>query len=104
MTLLEFNPRWIHPNVFLFECPCGCKGTNRALLLSCKNIDMPSHDQFDLFANRLGEDWNMTVVPMKSDCAWTFSGTDFASLTITPSIDASASGHWHGCITNGNIK
>ena len=25
-------------------------------------------------------------------------------LTVTPSIDASASGHWHGRITNGEIR
>lgn len=29
---------------------------------------------------------------------------DFTNLTLTPSIDASASGHWHGFITNGEIQ
>jgi len=27
-----------------------------------------------------------------------------AELTVTPSIDASASGHWHERITNGEIR
>ncbi len=36
---------------------------------------------------------------------WDLQGPDdFATLTLTPSIDASQSGHWHGYITNGEIK
>jgi len=35
---------------------------------------------------------------------WNLVGAeDFNSLTLTPSIDASASGHWHGFITNGEV-
>lgn len=41
------------------------------------------------------------VVSCKSDCAWQRTGDDFASMSVTPSIDASAAGHWHGFITNG---
>jgi hypothetical protein len=104
MRLTDLNPRWLTPNVFVFECPCGCYGTPRALWLSCKNIVLPSHDQFELFATTIGEDWNMTTVPMKAEFAWTFSGSDFSMLTVTPSIDASASGHWHGFITNGVVR
>jgi hypothetical protein len=29
---------------------------------------------------------------------------DFSTLTITPSVDASNSGHWHGFITNGEAQ
>ena len=29
---------------------------------------------------------------------------NFATMTITPSIDASASGNWHGFIVNGEIR
>jgi len=43
------------------------------------------------------------VVLTKEECAWTMSSQDFLTMSITPSIDASASGHWHGYITNGNI-
>lgn len=43
------------------------------------------------------------IVPCRKDFAWTFSSNDFATLSITPSLDASASGHWHGFITNGEI-
>jgi len=34
---------------------------------------------------------------------WLRTGDTFETLTLTPSIDASASGHWHGHIHNGEI-
>lgn len=34
---------------------------------------------------------------------WTLTGTSFEDMSLSPSIDASASGHWHGFITNGNV-
>lgn len=34
---------------------------------------------------------------------WTAIGEDLDNVTITPSIDASKAGHWHGFITNGQI-
>jgi hypothetical protein len=66
---------------------------------------MGIRQQFELFtAAGIEEDLpRYGTVPMREDYAWTFSGKDFATITITPSIDASASGHWHGCITNGEI-
>ena len=35
---------------------------------------------------------------------WHRTGDTFETLTLTPSIDASKSGHWHGFITQGEIK
>jgi len=35
---------------------------------------------------------------------WTRAGESFETLTLTPSIDASESGHWHGFITNGEVS
>lgn len=34
---------------------------------------------------------------------WTRVGDTFETLTLSPSINASASGHWHGFIQNGAI-
>lgn len=101
MLLAELEPRWIHPNVFVFLCP-HC----RKDFLSCKNAEMSQRDQWALFEKEFGEDWNTLVVPMNPDTVWTISSTepgDKETLTVTPSIDASASGHWHGHITNGVI-
>jgi hypothetical protein len=35
---------------------------------------------------------------------WTRSGAGFDTLTLTPSIDASSTGHWHGLIRDGLIE
>ena len=99
MRLTELEPRWIHPNLFIFKCPHCQKD-----LLTCKNVVMSSRDQHDLFEKTFGEDWNMLIVPCKESMAWTFSGDNFETLSVTPSIDASASGHWHGTITNGEMQ
>ena len=34
---------------------------------------------------------------------WQRTGETFDSLTLSPSIDASATGHWHGFIANGEV-
>lgn len=38
-----------------------------------------------------------------SKTIWTLIGTSFNDLSLTPSIDASKTGHWHGHIKNGEI-
>lgn len=98
MKLTDLNPRWIHENVFVFDCP-HCRKT----LLSCKNIAMDISTQFDIFVAAFGEGNAYKIVPMKRETAWGISGKDFANMTVTPSIDASASGHWHGFIKDGMI-
>lgn len=35
---------------------------------------------------------------------WQRSGDTLETLTLSPSIDASASGHWHGFIVDGEIR
>jgi len=65
---------------------------------------MSSQEQYDLFEKVLGKDWNMVVVGCKEAMAWNISGQSFENMTVTPSIDASGSGHWHGNITNGVIQ
>ena len=106
MRLTELDPRWIHPNVFAFLCP-HC----RKFYLICKNVEMKKSEQYELFEKEFGPDWNERVVPAKPEMAWTITGTVppgnaafIQDCTVTPSIDASASGHWHGFITAGEIK
>lgn len=99
MRLVDLMPRWIHPNLFVFLCP-HCQG----ILLSCKNAVMKRSEQWDLIDREFGEDAGHLVVLSRPEFAWTMSGTDFRTMTITPSINAEASGHWHGHITLGEIK
>jgi hypothetical protein len=67
---------------------------------------MSHKQQFDIFrtADLDPHGPRYAVVPMKEDVAWNIGGRDFESMSITPSIDASASGHWHGHVTNGEIR
>lgn len=58
-------------------------------------------------AERMFGDDDYTIVPCKQEIGWAVAGgiehATFEALSVTPSIDASASGHWHGFITNGEI-
>ncbi|SRR5260370_31587532 len=106
MKLIELEPRWIHHNVFVFLCP-HCRG----ILLVCKNVEMSEAEEYAILEKEFGEDWNTLIVPARASFAWSISGSvppepNMAfplDLTVTPSIDASASGHWHGFITKGEI-
>lgn len=101
MKLSDLNPRWAidadiviggvthhdedrHGMAISFDCPhCG----EQRLAVWFKNpIDggPPSDD----------------VDPQHQ---WQRAGTTFEDLTLTPSIDASQWGHWHGFITNGEV-
>jgi hypothetical protein len=98
MRLVDLFPRWVHPNIFAFLCP-HC----RQVFLTCKNVPMSRHAQCEIFwKDPIGES---EVVPCKPEMAWNFPSDGlFSTLTVTPSLDASASGHWHGWITSGEIK
>jgi hypothetical protein len=80
-------------------------------LLTCKRVVLTHRQQCELWREVFGWDeedneanfGGVTVVLCKETCAWTISGEDFDTLTVTPSIDASASGHWHGFLTAGQI-
>lgn len=101
MKLIELDPRWFEFNDqragFTFLCP-HCRVTR----LACKTIPIAVRDQCVIFAREFPGNGG-DVVPAKQDFAWTITGIDLHTLTVTPSIDASASGHWHGNITNGLI-
>jgi hypothetical protein len=34
---------------------------------------------------------------------WRREGDTFDTLTLSPSVDASPSGHWHGFVRNGEV-
>lgn len=35
---------------------------------------------------------------------WSRSGDSFQTLTLSPSVDASAQGHWHGFVIDGRVR
>jgi hypothetical protein len=111
MKLTELDPRWLVADGkrvgFVFLCP-HCRTT----WVSCFTTAMPHisgqdyHDcQAALFALAIPEVPSHEVVPCRRNYAWNASPpvnqATFENLSVTPSLDASASGHWHGHITNG---
>lgn len=69
-----------------FECPC-CRGTARTTRLAV------------FFANPIDG-----KPPSDDHKLWARAGDSYDSMTLSPSIDASASGHWHGFIENGSVR
>jgi hypothetical protein len=98
MRLVDLLPRWIHPQIFVFLCP-HCQ----AVFLSCKSVAMSIREQCEVFEKDPIGEHGVTAVLCKASCAWAIEGTDFETMTVTPSLDASAAGHWHGFISGGMI-
>lgn len=105
MRLIDLEPRWFahagNPHaVFVFLCP-HCNTTGRKVRLSCTVVAIKGSEQRDIFEAAYGED---AIVVGCKFLTWNMEGgPSFETMTITPSLDASASGHWHGFITSGRI-
>lgn len=104
MKLTDLAPEWITPDMFVFKNPTGGDDW-----LTCKRVPMTNKEQHKLIYGDWMDESTKTkwcgkcVVATNPDVAWHFEGNDFATLTVSPSIDASASGNWHGFIKNGEI-
>lgn len=86
MKLLDLKPRWYtdsnrERHGFTFLCP-------------------------HCLSERLGCEFKASPMPYikAAPQLWAVTGEGFSDLTVTPSIDASSSGHWHGFITNGEVR
>jgi hypothetical protein len=106
MRLSALSPRWVNDakTVFVFRCPhCEATTPGEGVWISCKSVPMGIRQQFELFtaAGVEEEGSRRGVVPMREDTSWSITGDDFETMSVSPSIDASASGHWHGCISVG---
>lgn len=114
MRLVNLNPQWVMLNGrrigFTFITPKkrvrSDGSTNPGVeRQSCFAEPTKMNVQLDLFDQMHGED--AIVQPCRQDFAWTIVGgiesADFAVMSVTPSLDGSAGGLWHGHITNGEI-
>lgn len=96
MKFTDLSPRWYAliaggPRVGLtFDCP-HCRTQRLGVLFHHQGREA-LEDAVILAEGGKGHIWTM-VGP-----------DDFANLTLTPSIDASSSGHWHGYVTSGNVS
>ncbi len=95
MKLTELNPRWFvledgGARVGLtFECP-HCRKERLGVV-----FHEAGHEAID--------DAYIRAHSPTTNHIWTRTGRDFEDLTLSPSIDASSSGHWHGFIQNGVV-
>jgi len=99
LKLLDFEPEWLSNDVFIFRSPNG-----NCDLLTCKRVVMPMKEQYALIYKANPQYIGKAVVMTKPDFAWSFIVNNFETLTVSPSVDASASGNWHGFIRNGQIS
>ncbi len=102
LKLTDLSPKWWHfdeggPRVGLtFICPC-CVGTERETHLGIA-FHHKGHEAID-------DQYIRAHGHCKEEHIWELNGVeDFHNLTLTPSVDASKVGHWHGFITNGEIR
>lgn len=85
-------------NSLYFLCP-HC----RKVWLSCKRATMGMREQMELFEAAVLQEEIKVVVPMKESVIWQMKGAfKKGNFTVSPSIHAGASGHWHGHIQNGH--
>ncbi|MGH8217323.1 MAG: DUF6527 family protein [Steroidobacteraceae bacterium] len=98
MKLTDLDPRWfvlekVGPRVGLtFDCP-HCRTTR--LGVAFHHHGRAATEDAYVLAHHGANDMQHI---------WDLEGQDdFATLSLSPSVDASKSGHWHGFITAGAI-
>lgn len=99
MRLNDLDPKWITKDGkrigFTFRSPTDPKWRQ-----SCFENPPPRREQWELFEDDDVQGCNPAA-------HWTIQGSiesaAFETLTVTPSLDGSAGGLWHGFITNGEI-
>lgn len=99
MRLVDLNPRWAmdadiviggqtrhdadrHGMAVSFECP-HCRTTRLCVFFDNPIDGKPPTDEPGPRWHRIGE--------------------TFEELTLVPSVDASAHGHWHGFVQHGSV-
>ena len=103
MRLLDLAPVWLLRGGkrvgFTFISP-----TDSRWRQSCFPDPPGRRQQWELFEQHHGDDGVQGCNPAQH---WTIIGgidaADFATISVTPSLDGSAGGLWHGFITNGQI-
>lgn len=99
MRLVDLKPRWWGARDrrglgMSFECPCPV----------CR---LAAHEGYAYriviaFSNPL--DGGEPAADIVAGPHWHREGDSFEDLSVTPSIDASHRGHWHGFISQGDVR
>ena len=111
MTLRQLRPRWFATQPgrskqgMTFLCP-HCRsvrlGVAFANPLDGKRPDPRTGS--GKWINRHVHTTKLFDVPPGGPLWTVIAGRTFDDLTLAPSIDCSASGHWHGYITDGKVQ
>lgn len=115
MKLTDLDPKWMEHEGqrigFVFISPVQHKRSDgsespKPYRLTCMARPTPMDVQREVAERMFGDD-DYTVVPCNPNQGWSIAGgievATFEAMTVTPSIDGSASGHWHGFISNGRL-
>ena len=95
MKLMDLDPRWFvlednGPRVGLtFDCP------------HCRQVRLGV--SFHHRGREAIEDQYIHAHSPSTGHIWAMDGSGFDDLTLSPSVDASQTDHWHGFITNGEV-
>lgn len=112
MRLVDLDPRWIEKDGvkvgFVFKSPTPYMRSDgtpnpQPYWQSCFFQPTPTDIQRDIFEEMFGDD-DFLVQGCFQECAWAVHGEmSFDTLTVSPSLDGSRGGLWHGFIQNGCI-
>jgi hypothetical protein len=112
MRLIDLQPRWFDvPGVgtnkdgLTFLCPCAKCLAGEPVRLGVQfanpvqggaGVEMSNRD-------RLRHVHNLRTFDVPPGTLWQRTGDTFETITLSPSLDATRAGHWHGFVTNGQI-
>jgi len=110
--LADLDPRWLLRDGvrigFVFNCP-----TRADEKQTCFFAPTPRREQIEavrgLYGNMADDDKpDLSHIQLcDEDCGWKISApltaetATFETISVTPSLDGSKGGNWHGHITNG---
>ena len=101
MKLTELNPEWLTRGGKRIGIRFICPHCNDQRLVIGFDKALDGEGYTGIVINREGPiAWMMGG---EGNNGWSVQGDTFETLTITPSIDVSQHGHWHGSITNGEM-
>jgi hypothetical protein len=115
MRLVDLRPRWFaeegrHGQGLTFDCPC-CVGRPDAVRLAVAFV--PALDGGPPCSLKISKLvpvlWPPPATGPGHDICppgihWQRTGETLETLTLSPSIDASTAGHWHGFVTRGEVR
>lgn len=110
MRLVDLQPAWLLKDGkrigFIFLSPTHLGNTENPQWQTCFLVPTPNSEQWDAIESYIA--MTRQVVQLCTEGAtWTctppIEEATFENISVTPSLDGSKGGNWHGYITNGEI-